>query len=314
MPNQRHHHPIILNAKIDRIGEGFGEDTAEFLVNFTVGSREANDLGQLSPEGGQKSVAQLAPAHLVIPSHRIINVVPDFRKNAKLFHPRLALIQPRLKADTLELRAPGMLRLEIPLDLPAPEDERTLEVLVWDEAVKAYDCDAVTAAWFSQAIGVPCRLVRFHPEGRRLASTKWTGAVEAPTLFADAFPLLIASTASLADVNAKLEAAGRDPIPMNRFRPNIVIDGIDAFEEDYTDTFTVGEVILKPVKPCGRCTVPSVDQASGTRGPDPLDILQSYRGKPQLDGEICFGMNAIVLAGDGQRLTVGQTVELALAF
>lgn len=229
-------------------------------------------------------------------------------------HPRMALITPRLKADTLELRAPGMLRLEIPLGLPAPEDERTLDVMVWDEAVKAYDCDATTAAWFSQAVGVPCRLVRFHPDSRRLASAKWTGEVEAPTLFADAFPLLVASAASLADVNEKLVAAGRDPIPMDRFRPNLVIAGTGAFEEDYTDTFTLGEVVLKPVKPCGRCSVPSVDQASGTAGPDPLDILQSYRGKPQLDGEICFGMNAIVIAGDGQALKVGQEVNIALAF
>lgn len=229
-------------------------------------------------------------------------------------HPRMALIVPRIKADTLELRAPGMLRLEIPLDLPPPDQERTLEVMVWDEPVKAYDCDAVTATWFSEAIGLPCRLVRFHPEGRRLASAKWTGAVEAPTLFADAFPLLVASTASLADVNDKLVAAGRAPIPMNRFRPNLVIDGIDAFEEDYADTITVGGAVIKPVKPCGRCSVPSVDQASGTSGPDPLDILQSYRGKPQLDGEICFGMNCIVLAGDGVRLAVGQQVDLTLAF
>jgi uncharacterized protein len=229
-------------------------------------------------------------------------------------HPRMALIAPRIKADTLELRAPGMLRLEIPLGLPAPEDEHTREVMVWDEAVRAYDCDATTAAWFSAAIGVPCRLVRFHPDSRRLASSKWTGTVDAPTLFADAFPLLVASTASLADVNEKLAAAGRAAIPMNRFRPNVVIDGIGPFEEDYAATFTVGEAVLKPVKPCGRCSVPAVDQATGTPGPDPLDILQSYRGKPQLDGEICFGMNAIVLAGDGQLLKVGQQVDVALAF
>ena len=101
---------------------------------------------------------------------------------------------------------------------------------------------------------------------------------------------------------------------MNRFRPNVVIAGIEAFEEDYTDTFQIGEVELKPVKPCPRCPMPSVDQATGEFGPDPLEILQSYRAKPELDGALCFGMNAIVTAGDGQLVRVGQEIEVALAF
>ena len=116
-------------------------------------------------------------------------------------HPRMALIVPRLKSETLELRAPGMLRLEIPLGLPNPGDARTLEVQVWDDTVLAYDCDDTTATWFSQAVGVACRLVRFHAEGKRLANPKWTGDIEAPTLFSDGYPLLVAGSASLADVN-----------------------------------------------------------------------------------------------------------------
>ena len=229
-------------------------------------------------------------------------------------HPRMALISPRLKGDTLELRAPGMLRLEIPLGLPDPADERTLEVTVWDDKVLAYDCDDITAAWFSNAVGVPCRLVRFHAGATRFASAKWTGGVAAPTLFSDGFPILLAGSASLADLNGKLAAAGREPIPMSRFRPNMVIDGIEAFEEDYADTFVLGEAHLKPVKPCSRCTIPSVDQATGVTGPDPLDILRTYRTKPAMDDAICFGMNAIVTQGDGQRVYVGQPVTMTLAF
>jgi uncharacterized protein YcbX len=229
-------------------------------------------------------------------------------------HPRMALISPRLKGDTLELRAPGMLRLEIPLGLPNPDDERTREVTVWDDQVLAYDCDDITATWFSNAIGVPCRLVRFHAGATRFASAKWTGGVAAPTLFSDGFPILLAGSASLADLNEKLVAAGREPLPMNRFRPNMVIDGIEAFEEDYADTFALGEALLKPVKPCSRCSIPSVDQASGVSGPDPLDILRTYRTKPAMDDAICFGMNSIVTAGDGQRVYVGQPVSMTLAF
>jgi len=229
-------------------------------------------------------------------------------------HPRMALITPRLKGDTLELRAPGMLRLEIPLGLPNPDDERTREVIVWDDTVMAYDCDDITAAWFSNAVGVPCRLVRFHAGATRFASAKWTGEVAAPTLFSDGFPILLAGAASLADLNEKLAAAGRDPIPMNRFRPNMVIDGIEAFEEDYAETFALGEALLKPVKPCGRCPIPSVDQATGVPGPDPLDIMRTYRTKPAMDDAICFGMNSIVTQGDGQRVYVGQPVTMMLAF
>ena len=229
-------------------------------------------------------------------------------------HPKLALVTPRIKADTLELRAPGMLRLEIPLGLPDPEEAKTLQVYVWEDTVQAYDCDETTAAWFSNALGTPCRLVRFHADARRLASSKWTGEVEAPTLFADAFPMLIISEASLADLNGKLKAQGRDALPMNRFRPNIVIGGIEAFEEDYAESFRIGDATLRPVKPCSRCNMPSVDQATGVPGPDPLDIMQSYRANPKLDGALTFGMNAILLEGEGQVLRVGQDVGVELAF
>lgn len=229
-------------------------------------------------------------------------------------HPRMALIVPRLKADTLELRAPGMLRLEVPLDLPHPDDARVRQVQVWNDTVPAYDCDETTAAWFSNFLGMPCRLVRFHADARREASAKWTGGVTAPTLFADGFPMLIIAEASLADLNARLAQQGRPSLPMNRFRPNIVVAGIEAFEEDYAASFTLGDAILKPVKPCPRCPVPSVDQASGEIGPDPLDILRTYRVNPKVDGGITFGMNAVLAAGEGQLLRVGQDVTMTLDF
>jgi hypothetical protein len=241
-------------------------------------------------------------------------VGPDGMALTQREHPRMALITPRIRLDTLELRAPGMLRLEIPLGLPAPGTERRLEVQVWDDRVLAYDCDETTAAWFSNAVGTPCRLVRFHAEARRLTSTKWTGGIAAPTLFSDGYPILLIGDGSLQDLNDKLVAAGRAPLPMNRFRPNLVIGDLPAFDEDYTGEFAIGEARLKPVKPCPRCPMPSVDQATGTFGPDPLDILRTYRVKPELDDGICFGMNCIVTAGDGSELTVGQPVEQALAF
>lgn len=229
-------------------------------------------------------------------------------------HPKLALITPRIKADTLELRAPGMLRLEIPLGLPHPDDAKTLQVRVWNDTVNAYDCDETTAAWFSNFLGVPCRLVRFHTDAKRIASTKWTGSIEAPMLFSDGYPMLVISEASLVDLNEKLIAQGRSALPMNRFRPNIVIGGVDAFEEDYAQSFKLGDATLKPVKPCPRCPVPSIDQATGEFGPDPLDMLRTYRTDPKVDGGITFGMNTILLEGEDQLLRVGQEVEVSLAF
>ena len=229
-------------------------------------------------------------------------------------HPRMALIAPTLKAPTLELRAPGMLRLEIPLGLPDPDLAPTLSTQLWDHTILAYDCDDLTADWFTKAIGVPCRLARFHANAIRPVSETWTKGVPATTLFSDGYPILVVGESSLDDLNDRLRGAGREAIPMNRFRPNLVIGGIEAFEEDYAESFQMGDALLKPVKPCPRCPMPSIDQATGVFGPNPLDLMQGYRAKPELDGAVCFGMNSILITGDGQRVRVGQEIVVTLAF
>jgi uncharacterized protein YcbX len=225
-------------------------------------------------------------------------------------HPRMALVTPGFKDDALTLSAPGMAPHQVGRD-PVPFARA---VQIWDDTVLAEDCGDASAAWFAQAIGAPCRLVRFPDSARRLTSTRWTGGVAAPTRFADGYPVLLIGAASLDDLNARLATAGRPALPMNRFRPNLVIDGLDPFEEDYVEQFALGAAVLKPVKPCPRCPIPSIDQATGVPGADPLDILQAYRRKPQLDGAVCFGMNCIVTAGTGTPLTVGLDVQAPLAF
>jgi uncharacterized protein len=229
-------------------------------------------------------------------------------------HPRLALIQPRIRADVMALRAPGMLTLEVPLAMPDPEDAAAIAVQVWGDRVSAYDCDPLTASWFSNFLGLPCRLARFHAKAQRIANKEWTAGVEARTMFADGYPLLVISESSLDDVNTQLLRHGRAALPMNRFRPNIVLGGVNAYEEDYAETLRIGDTMLKLVKPCPRCPIPSVDQATGTFGPDPLDIMRHFRVNAKLDGRISFGMNAIVLEGEGQTLRVGQSVDVELAF
>lgn len=258
------------------------------------------------------TAAGLMSEHIYDREWMVVNGKGEFLTQRE--HPEMALIRPRIKADTLELRAPGMLALEIPLDLPDPDEAPTIEVGIWNDKVKAYDCDLTTATWFSNFLGEPCRLVRFHPHAERHANPDWTGGRDVPALFSDGYPVLVISEASLADLNGKLAVEGRDALPMNRFRPNVVISGINAFEEDYADTFKLGDAVLKPVKPCPRCPIPSVDQATGKAGPDPMDILRSYRANPKVNGGITFGMNALLLEGEGQVLRVGQEVEMKLAF
>lgn len=228
--------------------------------------------------------------------------------------PAMALVVPRVAGATLAVDAPGLSTLHIPIALGALAQAQTLDVRVWDDFVLAYDCGSEAAAWFSGFLGTACRPVRFHPHARRLASSKWTAGREVPTLFADGFPMLVTSVASLADLNQRLLAQGRAALPMNRFRPNLVIDGVEAFEEDYAATIQIGVACLQPVKPCARCPMPSVDQITGKFGPDPLDILQSYRANPLVDGGITFGMNAILIDGENTMLRVGQEALIELAF
>jgi uncharacterized protein YcbX len=227
--------------------------------------------------------------------------------------PRMALVRPLLAGATLMVHAPDLAPLALALahDGPAPG---TGPVQIWDDTVLALDCGDAAAAWFTQALATPCRLVRFDPRERRATGTRWTGGLEGSTLFADDYPILVVGSASLADLNARLVAAGRAPLPMNRFRPKVVLGALPAYEEDYTATVAAGTLALQLVKPCPRCPIPSIDQATGLPGPDPLDILASYRAKAILDGAICFGMNAIVAAGGGTVLRVGQTLDAAIAF
>jgi uncharacterized protein YcbX len=161
---------------------------------------------------------------------------------------------------------------------------------------------------------MPCRLVRAHPDAKRMGNPKWTEGAEAPTMFADAFPLLVIGSGSLDDLNQKLLAHGRAALGMDRFRPNLVLGELPAFEEEFAATYRIGQVTLKPTKPCVRCPMPSVDQATGEFGPDPIDILSTYRANPKVDGRITFGMNAMLHEGAGQLIRVGQQVEVELAF
>ena len=227
-------------------------------------------------------------------------------------YPRMATIVPRVAGAALEVTAPGMPPLRLPLLSDAGAPARRVQI--WDDAVDASDCGEAAAAWFGAALQADCRLVRFRPGLERPTSVKWTGGAPSSARFADAYPLLLIGAAALDEINARLLAAGREALPMNRFRPNLVVEGTDPFEEDYTESLSADGIVIKPVKPCARCPIPAIDQATGMPGPDPLDILQSWRATAILDGAVCVGMNCIVLEGAGGTLRVGQELDIALSF
>lgn len=233
--------------------------------------------------------------------------------------PRMALIRPQLRHSEMVLRAPGMLALHIAFD----RVEAPTRVRVWKDEVTAYDMGDLAAQWFSDFLSEPgkprkLRMARFDPEQRRLSSLKWTDGVEAPNQFADGFPLLVASEGSLAELNARLAAAGHAAVGIERFRPNVVLAGIEAHDEDRVETLHIatgeGEVSLRPVKPCARCPIPDIDPATGLSSPEVGDTLRTYRADPRVDGAITFGMNAIVLQGVEHALRVGQPVGANLRF
>lgn len=229
--------------------------------------------------------------------------------------PRMALITPTFKMGQLVLRAPGMLALHLSLEAA----EWPVKVRVWDDEVQAYDMGDLAGQWFSDFLGPDAptnlkrlRLVRFDPEVRRLSSLKWTGGREAITQFTDGFALLVTSTASLIELNARMTQAGHPPVEMTRFRPNIVLGGLQAHDEDRLGLLQIvtadGVARIETVKPCARCPIANIEPASAESSPTVGDTLQAYRQDQRVDGAITFGMNAIVLDGDGLILRVGQSV------
>lgn len=223
--------------------------------------------------------------------------------------PKMALIETRMTGESLRVKAPGMLQLDVPL---ASEGE-VLTVKVWNDEVAAVTQGEIADAWLTRFLGLRCRLMRFDPQATRLSNAKYTGAVTAPYKFADAFAVLVCSTASLSELNARLAARGAAAVTIERFRPNIVLDGIESFDEDYIDWITINGARLQVVKPCVRCTVPNVDLATAEVGFEPGATLATFRNDTAAGG-LTFGVNAIVAEGVPIQLSTGDTVEVNLRF
>lgn len=216
--------------------------------------------------------------------------------------PRMALVSTALIDDSLILSAPGA---EAPLMIPLVRNHMaTRQVRVWRDDCAALDEGNEAASWFSTLLERPCRLVRFAPMQRRLSAHEWTGGLDAENQFSDGYPILIISEESLEELNRRLD----EPLPMNRFRPNVVLRGLGAHGEDHVRTLTLGGLELRLVKPCDRCRITTTDQHTGEVGKEPLRTLATYRREATLGG-VTFGMNAIVTQGFGQELTVGAKLQ-----
>ncbi len=218
-------------------------------------------------------------------------------------HPRMALIQVQIGEQDLHITAPGISKLTVPL-MPSLETWPTdaHPVTIWKDTCLALSMGAEAEAWFTEVLGTSCQLVYMPDESDR--PVRYFGEVTPPfpqVSFADAYPFLLISEASLADLNNRLA----DPVPMNRFRPNLVVRGCDAFAEDQWSRIQVGAVTFWVAKPCSRCKVTTVDQTTGVAGKEPLVTLATYRA---WDGQIWFGQN--LLPENLGTLSVGDRLQI----
>ena len=209
--------------------------------------------------------------------------------------PEMCLIETGLNNGQLELNAPGM-----PLLTVNSGPGEVIEVEVWGDRVSARDCGDEAATWLSHYLGRNLRLVEMPAEARRLVDTDF--AKDSETVgFADGFPILLVSEASLQDFNRHLDA----PIDMDRFRPNIVLEGCEPFAEDSWHELEAGGLRLSIVKPCSRCIIPSIDQRSATKQMQVNEALLAHRRR---DGKTFFGQN--VLHRNPGELKIGDAVSV----
>lgn len=215
-------------------------------------------------------------------------VTPQGRFLSQREAPRLALVRTALDAVALHLTAPGMPRLSIALEREVRTD--AAEVTVWGDTLLAIDEGDAAASWFGDHLGRNVRLVRYDESRRRPTDPAWSQGLDGASAFADGYPVLVVSRESLDDLNARLPA----PIPIDRFRPNVVIGGGAPYAEDAVTALSGQSVKLRLVKPCTRCAITTIDQATGVAtGDDPVRTLRGYRWDAALRG-VTFGQNAIV--------------------
>lgn len=222
--------------------------------------------------------------------------------------PAMALIETKLTDSTLLLSRSGHGSINVSnVDDPS---RRPVAVNVWSRTeLTAEDCGDEPASWLSTALRKDCRLVRAGPAFRRPVKKVNLTKPDALVSFADGYPLLAIGETSLSELNDRLAARGEESVPMNRFRPNLVISGATPFAEDRWTRFRIGDAIFRTAGPCARCIITTTDQHTGDRGHEPLRMLASYRRDASDSTQINFGQNLVNETNSGV-LRVGDAIEL----
>jgi uncharacterized protein YcbX len=214
--------------------------------------------------------------------------------------PKMATVWTEIVDGNLRLAGPDAGEVEVDAE---PDDAEPMKVRVWNTSgLDAIAPSSAADQWLSGYLGTHCRLVYMPDHARRPVNPAYGG--DNLVSFADGYPFLVTNEASLADLNGRLSR----PVPMNRFRPNLVVKGAGAFAEDGWGEFRVGETTFRMAKPCGRCQVTTTDQVTGeVMGPEPLSVLTDYRDSKEFGAR--FGMNAVRVSGSVVR--VGDAVSIA---
>jgi len=229
---------------------------------------------------------------------RMMVVTPEGEFLTQREHAKLALIMPTLKNGSVTLSAPDFDSIQFAIQ----KSGVVTPVNIWrSKNVNAIDQGDESAQWLSDWLGVSARLVHMADGIQRKLNPDFAINADDHTGFADGYPILILSEASLHDLNSKLDS----PLPMNRFRPNIVVKNCEPFREDTWKRIRIGDVELALVKPCLRCEVTTIDKETLERDKEPLRTLATYRKQK---GGAMFGMNAIPL-NEGEIKT-GMSIEV----
>jgi uncharacterized protein YcbX len=221
--------------------------------------------------------------------------------------PRMALVAASLDDSALTLRSAGF--GEIRVGRAPDPGARLLTVRIWkSEGLRAEDCGDAPASWLGGVLGTPCRLVRIGPAFTRPVKPGRARPGDVVG-FADGYPFLAVSEASLGDLNARIEKSGARSVPMNRFRPNLVLAGCEPYAEDAWRRFRIGAIAFRAAGPCSRCIITTTDQATGERGVEPLRTLAGYRRNTAEPTLVDFGQNLVHEVKTG-LLSVGDPVEI----
>lgn len=213
-------------------------------------------------------------------------------------YPEMALLQTKITDGGISVfdKENPSRQILVPYDSGSA---RYRMVTIWEDRVEAQIVNSGISLWFSEVLKIECELVFMPPSTRRKLQPEYAVNGESVS-FADGMPYLLIGQSSLDDLNSRLS----NPVPMNRFRPNLVFSGGSPFQEDEWDTVTIGDARFKITKPCARCVVTTVDQQTGEKGREPLTTLSTYRNR---DGKVMFGQNMLLLRGTD--ISVGDTIS-----